>query len=99
MKKNKVDSFNRIAINEIPVLNDVNFTDEISKEQFVIVTTPVREKQYVVHGSTLDTTKKHLVSYSLNKSDAEVFDSFKEAETYKDNINNPYNRLFSIELL
>jgi hypothetical protein len=65
--------------------------------QYLLVTKPAREKQYIIHDSTLFINGKHLVTYTFLKEDATVFDTKKEAETYKDNINNPFQRVFSIE--
>ena len=67
--------------------------------QFVIVTKIVGKPQYIQLESSSLLTHKHIISYSLSKEDATVFDTFKEAETFKDNISNPFNRIFTIEYL
>lgn len=68
-------------------------------KQFVIVTKIIGKTQYIQLESSNAATNKHIVNYSTNKDDATVFDSFKEAETFKDKISNPFHRVFTIEYL
>ena len=67
--------------------------------QFVIVTKIVGKPQYIQLESSSPLTNKHVVSYSPDKDSATVFDTFKEAETFKDKISNPFHRVFTIEYL
>ena len=66
--------------------------------QFVIVTKIVGKQHFIINReSRFDDI--HFVDYDTNKENATVFDTFKEAETFKDKISNPFHRVFTIEYL
>ena len=69
------------------------------RSQFIIVTKIVGKDQYIELQSSSALGNNHVVSYSINKGSATVFDTLQEAESFKENICNPYNRVFSIEEL
>ena len=100
MKHNELDQVEQSTsvVENIKEIYDAIGIDR-TKKQFVIVTTPVREKLFIVDYGTAETTNKHLITYTSKKEHATVFNSFKSAETFKDNINNPHERVFSLEYL
>jgi hypothetical protein len=67
------------------------------KMKFVITTMIVGKKSYVVHELMSKQEGKKVVSYNPNISDALEFDTKGEAQTFADNINNPFDRIFKIE--
>ena len=70
------------------------------EKKFIITTQLVNTKVGIVHHNTVggeNFPKKNIITYHPNIEVATTFDSYQEAEDYKKEISNPFERTFKIE--